>query len=275
MKNEFEGCGLLSYTGEYRRLRQAGDHAALAIVCQGAHPGMGLLNAEQFGTPYGAPAIHIAQPVPLGRPARLVAESSRTRTEAHNIVVALKGTDPTARPVVVMTPRSSWWHSTAERGGGLVCWLETMRALVAAPPRCDVILTANTGHELGHIGLDDFLGRRPGWDQPSGAIWVHYGANIGAAGGALSVVSADDALRSGLQAALAEAGQPPDTMAPKSVVPSGETRDIHRAGGRYATLVGTNPWFHLPTDRLPHSVDIPAIARIAQGAAQMVVALTR
>ena len=56
-----------------------------------------------------------------------------------------------------MTPRSSWWQSTAERGGGLVAWLETLRALLAAPPARPVIFTANSGHELGHLGLDDFV----------------------------------------------------------------------------------------------------------------------
>ena len=263
------------YTGEYRRLRQSAAHAGLVIQCAGAHPGLGLLNAEQFATPYGAPAIHVAAFVPAGRIALLVAESIRTRTESRNVVIALKGSDTSRPPVVIMTPRSSWWQSTAERGGGIVCWLETLRALLASPPACDTILTANSGHELGHLGLDDFIARRPGWDQPGGAIWVHFGANIGAAGGALSVVSPNTGLRAAMRDALAAAGQPPDTMAPPTLVPSGETRDIHRAGGQYVTLVGTNPWFHLPGDRFPLTVDVPAIARIAQAAAAMVVALTK
>ena len=29
-----------------------------------------------------------------------------------------------------MTPRSGWHANASERGGGLVCWLETMRAVV-------------------------------------------------------------------------------------------------------------------------------------------------
>jgi hypothetical protein len=174
-----------------------------------------------------------------------------------------------------MTPRSSWWQSTSERGGGLVCWLASLRALLAAPPDCDVVFTANSGHELGHLGLDDFIARRPGWDQPDGAIWVHYGANIGATGGALSLLSADDALRTLMAAELARAAQSPPVIAPKTHAPSGETRDIHRAGGRYITLVGSNPLFHLPQDRWPHAVDVPAIARIATGAAKLVVALTQ
>lgn len=265
------------YTGEYRTLRQTAAHDALVIVCSGANPGLGLLNAEQFNHPYGAPAIHVdtGSVAPDGRMARLVSDSVRTRTNARNIVVTLKGTDPSRKSVVVMTPRSSWWQSTAERGGGIVCWLETLRALLASPPVCDVILTANSGHELGHLGLDDFIHRRPGWDRPGGATWVHYGANIGATTGALSVVSPNDDLRAAMQGALESTGRPPATMAPKILVPSGETRDIHRAGGRYVTLVGTNPWFHLPTDRYPATVDVPAIAQIAAGAARFVVDLSR
>jgi hypothetical protein len=192
--------------------------------------------------------------------------------------VTISGRDPARRPLVVMTPRSSWWHSTDERGGGLVCWLETLRALAAAPPACEVVFSANSGHELGHLGLDDFLARRPGWEGPiaqGGAVWVHYGANIGAVDGALSVLSASADLTALTAAELTRAGRKPDQTESPSLVPSGETRDIHRAGGRYVTLVGSNPLFHLPQDRWPHAVDVAAIARIATGAAGLVVALTR
>jgi hypothetical protein len=271
------------YDPAYRTFREAEDHDALVIVCQGEHPGLGLLNAEQFREPYGAPAIHVSSEdrdrvlaaAARGARARLIADSRHAPARARNVVVTLPGRDPARRPVVVMTPRSSWWQSTSERGGGIVCWLETLRALLAEPPAGDVILTANSGHELGHLGLDDFIVRRPGWDQPDGAVWVHYGANIGAAGGSLSVMSADGALRDGMQGALARPGVPPPVMAPTSMVPSGETRDIHRAGGRYVTLVGTNPLFHLPQDRWPHDVDVPMIERIAAAAARLAVELTR
>ena len=177
-----------------------------------------------------------------------------------------------------MTPRSSWWQSTAERGGGLVCWLETLRALVAAPPACDVIFTANSGHELGHLGLDDFMARRSGWERPisgGGATWVHLGANIGATDGVLSLQSTSDDLRQLTEIELAHAGQALGVVAPKTLVPTGETRDVHRAGGRYVTLVGSNPLFHLPDDRWPHAVDADAVTRIAAAAAALVVKLTR
>ena len=137
-----------------------------------------------------------------------------------------------------------------------------------------MVFTANSGHELGHLGLDDFIARRPGWEQPGGAVWVHYGANLGATDGMLTLLSNDDDLRAITAQLLKQAGQPPDVLAPNTQVPSGETRDIHRAGGRYVTLVGSNKLFHLPQDRWPHAVDTPTVARIAAAAASLVSALT-
>ena len=114
------------YTPDYQRLRDGRQHG-LVIICQGVRPGLGLLNAEQFRHPYGAPAIQIpseAREMVLaaaarGAPARLVVASRRTSARARNVVVKISGQDPTRTPLVVMTPRSSWWQSTAERGGGL------------------------------------------------------------------------------------------------------------------------------------------------------------
>jgi hypothetical protein len=245
------------YTREYERLRRGTAHRALVIVCTGERPGMGLLNAERFRNPYGPPAIHVSSEAgeivlagaARAASARVVAENRYVPAAARNVVARVAGSRRASSPVVVMTPRSSWWQSAAERGGGLVCWLEALRALIAAPPGCDVIFTANSGHELGHLGLDDFIARRPGWERPiseGGATWIHFGANIGAVGGELSVQSASDELRQLTETELARAGRAPDIIAPKSLVPSGETRDIHRAGGRYVTLVGSNSWFHLP-----------------------------
>jgi len=98
---------------------------------------------------------------------------------------------------------------------------------------------ANSGHELGHLGLDDFMAHRPGWERPiseGGSTWVHFGANLGAATGELYLQSVSDDLRRLAETELGRAGQKPDMVAPKTLVPSGETRDIHRAGE------DTSPW---------------------------------
>jgi hypothetical protein len=261
-------------------MRETARHAALVLATVAEAPGLALLNAESFPGEYGPPLLQVASehaPV-LADAARrgasmcVTIRRGRRRSEARNVLAAVRGSDPKAAPMVVMTPRSSWWTSTAERGGGLVCWLACLKAVLAAPPVRDVIFTANSGHELGHIGLDAFTHARPGWEQR--ATWLHWGANIGAAGGQLTVMSGHDDSRRIMSEALTAAGQA-YAVAPVERVPSGETRDLHRAGARYVTLVGSSRLFHLPQDRLPHAVDTAAVGRAARAAARIASVLSR
>src|SRR5437870_1279311 len=78
-------------------------------------------------------------------------------------------------------------------------------------------------------------GKRP--IPEGGATWVPFGVNVGATDGALSLQSASDDLRQLTGAELVRAGQALGIVAPKTVVPSGETRDTHRAGDV------TSPWW--------------------------------
>ena len=57
-------------------------------------------------------------------------------------------------------------------------------------------------------------------DFRRGATWIHFGANIGAADGDLSLQSGSDDLRQLTKAELAGAGQAPGVVAPKTLVPS-------------------------------------------------------
>jgi len=197
---------------------------------QGRAAGLGLLNADHFRQPYGAPAIQLssaARDTVLAAaaqrtPARLVATSRRTTARARNIVVTISGADRAKPPVVVMTPRSSWWQSTAERGGGLVCWLESLRALLAAPPLCNVIFTANTATSWGTSASTTSSPAVPGGNgrsrraEPSGSIR----ANIGAAGGDLAINVDNRRSAHPCRAELARAGRPTDRITPKTLVPA-------------------------------------------------------
>jgi hypothetical protein len=114
------------YISDYEKLRRSAGHRGLVIVCKGAQPGLGLLNAERFCHPYGAPAIHVSSEASDAvlaataghASARLVAASRRTPAQASNVVVTIRGQGRTRPPVVIMTPRSSWWQSTAEPAVG-------------------------------------------------------------------------------------------------------------------------------------------------------------
>ena len=268
------------YSGEFRAMREAAPHAALVLATVSEAPGLALLNAELFPAQYGPPILQVASDCASvladaarrGVSMRVTIRRDRRRVQARNVLATVRGSDPGAAPLVVMTPRSSWWTSTAERGGGLVCWLACLKAIVAAQPVRDVVFTANSGHELGHLGLQAFIHDRPGWEQR--ATWLHWGANIGAAAGRLSVMSSDDDLRQAMSEALTAAGQA-HVEAPVGAVPSGETRDVHHAGGRYITLVGSNKLFHLPQDRLPRAVDTAAVGRAATAAARIAAAFSR
>ena len=48
------------HTPDYQELRRSAPHRGLVILCKGAHPGLGLLNADHFRQPYGAPAIQLS-----------------------------------------------------------------------------------------------------------------------------------------------------------------------------------------------------------------------
>ena len=56
-----------------------------------------------------------------------------------------------------MTPRSGWWNCAADRGGGIVCWLEIMQAVHSDGPMRDVYFVPSSGQELGYLRLKAFL----------------------------------------------------------------------------------------------------------------------
>ena len=270
---------LAIYQPSYEAYRETRTHKALVTITKGGRPGLALFNAERFLHPYGVPDLMVSSefgPVleaaaSRGARARVVADVRRVPSVLRNVVATVKGHTPGARPLAVMTPRSGWWHCASERGGGIVCWLEVLRALRDHPPAGDVTMVASSGHELGHIGLDDFMARRP--TLVTGASWLHFGANIGARDSQLTLQSPQDDLRMLGTSALSEAGHPAAGLSPPTQVPFGESRAIHRAGGRYLTFIGSNTLFHLPDDRLPDAVDVEAVRRIADAAGRIAVSM--
>lgn len=277
-----EAMGPLSiYQPAYERFRRSPGCRALVTVTVGGNEGLALFNAESFLHPYGVPTIQVSSlegarllaAAARGDTVRVVADVRRVPATVRNVVATVRGTGTGARPLVVMTPRSGWWHCASERGGGLVCWLEVLRALREHPPATDVTLVSSSGHELGHIGLDDFMARRP--HLVAGGDWLHFGANIGARGSKLTLQSPQEDLRTLGTAELERAGHPAAGLSPTTQVPFGESRAIHRAGGRYLTFIGSNDLFHLREDRWPNAVDVGATRRIADAAGRIAVAMSR
>lgn len=257
--------------GALGEARREGGHRAIAVVTRGTRPGFCPSNADSFLRPFGPPVLQVASTEAAfladcarrGANVVLTAQVARRDAQAFNVVATISGTERSAAPLVVMTPRSGWWWCASERGGGIACWLEVMRALRDATPARDVVFVASSGHELAHLGIDSFIARRGGI-VPGAKAWMHLGANIGAAQGpGNNLQASDDAMEALMADAMAQAGLAVDRRHPRGSTPRGEAENVHRGGGRYVSIIGNNDIFHSTDDRGPEVVDLNAIARFA------------
>ncbi len=255
--------------GPLAAARRANRHRAIVCVTRGGRPGLCPSNADAFEQPFGPPVVQVSSEestfldecAKQGAEVLVHAQVKRTTSQALNVVTELAGTDRSLPPLIVMTPRSGWWTCASERGGGIACWLELMRELRTPRPVRDIMFVASSGHELGHLGINVFINRRPGIVSRS-VGWMHFGANIGAAQEPGNTVQASDDGFEAIQAeAMQAAGLRIDRRVPRGTVPGGEAEAVHRGGGRYVSVIGRNALFHNPADKGPDAVDVSAIAR--------------
>jgi len=263
--------------------RRQNRHQAIVVITRGTRPGFCPSNAESFLRPFGPPVLQVAsEEAPLlgdcarvGLQVLLTVHVEREPAQAFNVITTIPGTNRTIAPLVVMTPRSGWWRCASERGGGLACWLEIMRATREARPVRDVLFVASSGHELGHLGIDTFIERRPGLVAAAKA-WMHLGANIGAAqGSGNNLQASDDEMEAMMADAMTKAGLRIDRRLARSAVPRGEAENVHRWGGRYISIIGNNDLFHNTSDRGAEAVDLKVIERFAGAFAVVAASLAR
>jgi hypothetical protein len=257
-----------------RRIRDGSAHQAIVAVTTGGHPGLCPVNAQAFSQPFGPPVLQVSseylevidRAAKDGAMVRVVAHATRRQTTAVNVIAEVRGTRPDLPPVCVMTPRSGWHYNACERGGGLVCWLEALRAVAPAPPERTVKFVASSGHELGHLGLHEYLKRRPSLAHDA-HVWLHFGANLPASTPAYSEKALEElAIRIFTSHQLSLRGSRP-------VAAGGEASAIDRAAGRYISFIGENEWFHNPGDRWPAAVNVGAVAIFAKATAHLAVTL--
>jgi len=248
--------------------RRTSRHKAFVCVTRGGRPGLCPSNADAFLKPFGPPVLQVSseeagfleESARQGATVHLVAHVERKPVEALNVTARLAGADGSLPPLIVMTPRSGWWACASERGGGIACWLELMRELKTGLLARDVVFVASSGHELGHLGINAFVDRRPGIVSRS-AGWMHFGANIGAAQDPGNTVQAsDDLFEKMLTDAMTAAGLAVTRRVPRGTVPGGEAEVVHRGGGRYVSVIGRNALFHNPVDRGSAAIDPKVIS---------------
>ena len=252
------------------KARREDRHKAIVVLTdEGMPPGITITNAEDFKTPFGPPTVQVSNAdarwirgaIASGAEARVVAHCDYVDAKGINVGTTIRGKNPNLAPLIVMTPRSGWWSCASERGGGMAAWLEMMRAISRAGADRDVIFTANTGHELGHIGLAHYLGSREALIKDA-HMWIHLGANFAAAvSPGVGVQSSDEKARKLMLGVLSQQGLKPDGETEPGQRPLGEARNIYDGSGRYISVLGRNGLFHHPSDIWPDPVDLKKTTR--------------
>ena len=258
------------------------QHKGVVLLTRGRRPGLFLSNALAFKNPFGPPILQVSsaesdwlrQQVQALAEAMLVVQASRTPAQAFNVTAEVSGSNPSLSPIIFMAPRSAWWQCVSEQGCRMACWLEIIRALVAGKPARNRSFVALSGHELGVLGMDAYMERRP--DLVWRALaWIFLGSSIGAPRQPNLIHASDEVLEQWMVAAIKKEGIPVDQTAPHNSPARGEASVIQQGGGRFVTVACDSDTYHSVADRWPDAVDVAALARYAKAFADGALQLAR
>ena len=261
------------------KARAKNKHPAIVAIADVSPniPGLAVLNAESYRKPFGPPVLQVAtqegewlMKLKADEKISVSVELIDEESEGLNVQTKIEGKDQSLSPLVVMTPKSGWGTCTSERGGGITIWLNAMRYLSKIKPNRNVIFTANTGHELSHLGLDHFLEKNSSLVIDA-FVWVHLGANFAAKSGqVLWQASSDEYMEKGLEQ-LKALNLDEITSWPVLSRPLGEARNIYDGGGKFISLLGSNPLFHHPKDIWPDSIDMEKLIKLNSFMTNMII----
>jgi hypothetical protein len=268
----------------FETIRRETKHAALVVATRVTGESLAPINAQYFDAPFGPPVVLVAGAHHSFLTARaqeharvkLVSAHRREATQSYNVAAHVAASDSAAAaPLVVVTPRTGWWESTAERAGGLLAWLAAISSAAALRTqrnlRCDVRAYATCGHELGHLGLTELLAHEPTLARGEKPV-LHLGANLGCASDlTLFLRAADPAMSGQMGELLRSEGYPEEfiRVQPISSV-SGEGLDLTQHGAQVLSMAGANAHFHAASDRWPGNVNAAGTAAIARAVARWI-----
>ena len=266
-------------------LRRSTKHAALVVATRGTGDSLAPINAQYYNTPFGPPVLQVAgmhhaflaAQAGNNAPVKFVSTYRRETADSFNIAaVARSGSnDANNASIAVVTPRTGWWESTAERAGGMVAWLAAVHAAGACKQagtlKRDFHAYATCGHELGHLGLQTLTQQHAPLVKAA-KYWLHLGANLGGAGNLTMMIrAADTADAEAMRDLLVAEGYPAQhiLVEPISKI-SGEGHDLAHLGAKVLSLAGSNLHFHAASDRWPGNVNAAGIASISRAVARWV-----
>jgi Peptidase family M28 len=249
-------------------------HKAVVLLTAGTRPGLFLLNAVSFRKPSGPPTLQVSSVESewLKHQAQehaevtLVAHVGRTPAQAYNVTTKVIGSDPALAPVVLIAPRSAWWQSASEQGSRIACWLEALRVMAAGNVKRDAYFVALSGHELGLLGIDAYMERRPDLVKRA-HVWVFYGSDLGAPRQPNLVHASSEALERWLLRAMEQESLSVDAKVRHDAAARGEAGPVQREGGRFVTVACGSEAFHSVADRWPEAIDVGLLARYARALA--------
>ena len=258
------------------------QHQAVVLLTGGSRPGLFLLNAVSFRKPNGPPTLQVSSAesewlkhqAQQRAEATLVAHVIRTPAQAYNVTTKVAGSDPALSPLVFMAPRSAWWQSASEQGSRLACWLEALRLMAAGSTKRDAYFVALSGHELGLLGIDAYIERRPDLVKRA-HVWVFYGSDIGAPRQPNLIHASDEALERWLLRTMEQETLSVNAKVQHDAPARGEAGPIQRGGGRFVTVACGSEAFHNVADRWPEAIDIALLARYARALANGALELAR
>ena len=146
--------------------------------------------------------------------------------------------------------------------------------LAAGNPARDCYFVAFSGHELGFLGIDPYIKRRPALVKRA-HVWIFFGSDIGAPRQPNLIHASDDVLEQWVVAALEIEGLAVNAKTPHDSPARGETGTIQQGGGRFITLACESPVYHSVADRWPEAIDVSTLARYARAFANGALDLAR
>lgn len=267
----------------FETVRRESKHAAIVVATRVAGESLAPINAQYFHAPFGPPVLQVAGmhhealaelAQSKGRVA-LVSRHRRDAAESFNVVAQVSAASHQGK-LVVLTPRTGWWESTAERGGGLVAWLAALHAATGLRAQQqlqrEVHAFATCGHELGHVGLHHLLEEEARLLQAS-VQWLHLGANLGcASNAALTLRASEPADAEHMRTLLSTEGYPAESIRIDPIsTASGEARDVMEHGGKVLSMIGSNAHFHAASDRWPANVNVARVAAISRAVSRWLI----
>jgi len=260
--------------------RNKNRHEILVFSKKNFLDGIRPINAERFDNPFHPPILHVSNKYgPMLKSlskkrekAKVILDVNRSKQIASNISTKIKGTKEDLSPIIIMTPKSGWWQCVSERGGGIASFLELMRDLKSNPPKRDFIFLATTGHELGHLGLKNFLKENKSLVD-NAFFWLQLGANFGAAkieehglkkDPLIKIEVSKESIFKIVSNLFKGIENKYNLRIKYGVRPPTEAKRIHDAGNDYFTIHGGNYLFHHPQDIWPNAVNIDKIIDITK-----------